>query len=315
MPRGGSRSPSLAARVFVAVATLTPIVAAIALVILLGDRGADVNAANSAATTAPIAASPGPAPAGRSTEDPADGRASSADPPSEAEADGATEGAAADRARTRESPDGPSAAGPPSTRANGSEIVRIRKGEKVEVLDAPGGALVAKQGDETEFGSPSVFSVQKQTGDWVGVSTPLVGNDDVGWIRADPRDLRLRYVEHSVVVDLSERSAAIYEGDELRRSWPVTVGAAPTTTPTGTFAVTDTFRGGLNPAYGCCAVALSATQPNIPEGWIGGNRIAFHGTGGPLGVAASLGCVRSADGDIQALLRTVPLGTPVTIRE
>ena len=47
----------------------------------------------------------------------------------------------------------------------------------------------------------------------------------------------------------------------------------------GRFAVTDTFRGELNEAaYGCCALALSATQPSLPSGWFGGNRIAIHGT-------------------------------------
>lgn len=323
MPRGGPRSTSLAARVFAAVATVTPIVAAIALVLLLSDRDADVNVVNSAAATAPTATVPGPATAGTSTAGPADRRAPAfADPATEFEADGATEEAVADGARPREAPNGgsagrngPSAGRPPTTPVKGGQIVWVRNREEVRVLDAPGGSVVAKQGDVTEFGSPSVFSVQKRSRGWLGISTPLVANDDMGWIRADPRDLRLGYVDYSVVVDLSERSAALYEGEALRRSWPVTVGAASTPTPTGTFAVTDTFRGGLNPAYGCCAVALSATQPNLPQGWAGGNRIAFHGTGGPLGVAASSGCIRSDDGDVQALLRTVPLGTPVKIHE
>ena len=101
----------------------------------------------------------------------------------------------------------------------------------------------------------------------------------------------------------------------MLRSWPVTVGGPASPTPTGTYAVTDTFRGGLNPVYGCCAVAISATQPNLPATWPGGSRIAFHGTGGPLGVAASNGCIRSSDEDVRALVETVPLGTPVTIRQ
>ena len=95
----------------------------------------------------------------------------------------------------------------------------------------------------------------------------------------------------------------------------MTVGSPSTPTPTGTFSVTDTFRGSLNPSYGCCALALSATQPNLPTGWAGGNRIAIHGTDGPLGQAISSGCIRSSDDDLKALIGTVPLGTPVTIRE
>ena len=61
-------------------------------------------------------------------------------------------------------------------------------------------------------------------------------------------------------------------------------------------------------------MALSATQPNLPSGWLGGRRIAIHGTSGPLGVAASHGCVRAADDDVAKLIDAVPLGTPVFIR-
>ncbi len=95
----------------------------------------------------------------------------------------------------------------------------------------------------------------------------------------------------------------------------MTIGAPGSTTPTGRFAVTDTFRGNLHPAYGCCAVALTAVQPNLPSGWNGGNRIAFHGTTGPLGQALSNGCVRAADRDVNALVNAVPPGTPVAISQ
>ena len=98
----------------------------------------------------------------------------------------------------------------------------------------------------------------------------------------------------SIVVDVSDRSAELLEGDKVERRFAVTVGAPGSDTPLGRFAVTDTFRGDLNPAYGCCALALSATQPNLPSGWLGGSRIAIHGTTGPLGIAASHGCVRAA---------------------
>ena len=38
-------------------------------------------------------------------------------------------------------------------------IAHVREGEKVEMHSAPGGAVLAKLGDETEFGSPVSFSV------------------------------------------------------------------------------------------------------------------------------------------------------------
>ena len=197
---------------------------------------------------------------------------------------------------------------------SGTPIAWVRSGERIGVFDAPGGERVARQGDETDFGSASVFAVRRRNGRWLGVTTPLLPNGRLGWIRADPGKLRGGAVEYSVRVDLSQRTAKAFHGQRLMRIWPVTVGAAGSETPTGSFAVTDTFRGGLNAAYGCCAVAISATQPDLPSGWLGGNRIAFHGTSGPLGVAASHGCVRSADRDVSFLVNTLPLGTPVQIR-
>ena len=62
-------------------------------------------------------------------------------------------------------------------------------------------------------------------------------------------------------------------------------------------------------------MALTAKQPNLPSGWLGGNRIAIHGTSGPLGEAISAGCVRAEDGDVSALVDSVLPGAPVTIRE
>jgi lipoprotein-anchoring transpeptidase ErfK/SrfK len=96
----------------------------------------------------------------------------------------------------------------------------------------------------------------------------------------------------------------------------VTVGAPGTDTPTGRFAVTDEFHGTLDrAAYGCCALALTARQPHIPSGWLGGDRIAIHGTPGPVGEALSHGCIRALDPDVYALWKTVPLGAPVVIRQ
>jgi lipoprotein-anchoring transpeptidase ErfK/SrfK len=159
-----------------------------------------------------------------------------------------------------------------------------------------------------------VFGVLRQEGKWAAVSTPEVANGDVGWVKLDPRRLRSGWVRTSIVVDLSLRRAELRKGERVLRSFSVTVGAPGSDTPTGRYAVTDTFRGDLGPAYGCCAVAISANQPNLPSGWLGGNRIAFHGTAGPLGVAASHGCVRAADADVSYLVDRAFLGTPVFVR-
>jgi L,D-transpeptidase catalytic domain len=195
-------------------------------------------------------------------------------------------------------------------------VVWVRKGTQVEVRTEPDGrgTLAKRVGRRTEFGSPTVFGVVRQSGDWAAVTTPFLPNAQLGWVRLDPRRLDSGWTKRSIVVDLSERRAELRTADKVEMSFVVTVGMPGAETPTGRFAVTDTFRGKLNPVYGCCAVALSATQPHLPSGWLGGNRIAIHGTSGPLGVAASHGCVRAADSNVNALVNKVPLGTPVFIR-
>ena len=196
----------------------------------------------------------------------------------------------------------------------GHPVLSVRAGEQVEIHSAPGGPVVRRVGDETEFGSPRMFSVVKTEGEWAGVPNQFTGNDALGWVRLDSGRLRSGYTRHSMVIDLSDYRAQLYRDDRAIRSFTVAIGAPGTETPTGEFAVTDTFRGDLNPAYGCCAVALTAEQPKLDSGWIGGDRIAIHGTSGPLGVAVSHGCVRAADRDVSALVATLPPGTPVTIQ-
>ena len=118
-----------------------------------------------------------------------------------------------------------------------------------------------------------------------------------------------------MVVDLSARQAELLRGGRVVRSFAVTVGAPGTETPTGRFATTDEFVGTLDrAAYGCCAIALTARQPKLPTGWLGGDRIAIHGTMGALGEALSHGCIRATDADVQALQKALPLGAPVVVQ-
>jgi lipoprotein-anchoring transpeptidase ErfK/SrfK len=103
-------------------------------------------------------------------------------------------------------------------------------------------------------------------------------------------------------------------GKRLLDRFPVTVGSRTSPTPLGDYFVTDGLVGrGLGPWYGCCVLALSGHQNNLPSGWIGGNRIAIHGTPGSVGGAESHGCLRASDQDMISLFARVPLGTPVFI--
>ena len=197
----------------------------------------------------------------------------------------------------------------------GHPAVWVLPGERAELREEPGGEVLIRVERRTEFGSPSVFSVAERRGDWVGVTSPELANNQLGWLRLDPRVLGSGTSRFSILVDLSDHTTTLMNDGDVVRSFAVTIGAPGSETPTGSFAVTDVFDGGLGPAYGCCAVAISANQPRTPSGWIGGRRIAIHGTDDTLGIDASHGCVRASDADVQALVDRVPLGTPVEIRQ
>jgi hypothetical protein len=197
---------------------------------------------------------------------------------------------------------------------NGYELAQVRQGEEVQILDEPGGKVIKRIGDESElFGSPRVFSVVKPGPHWLGVTAAELGSGRIGWIRYDPERLLLGDTRISIRVDLSDRTLTLLRDDDVLREAVVTVGRAGTETPPGRFAVTDTITENLNPVYGAGAVVTSARQASLAEGWSGGNMIAIHGWAGPVGEAASGGCLRASNGDVLALIRSVPLGAPVFI--
>lgn len=196
----------------------------------------------------------------------------------------------------------------------GFPIARVRPRARVRVLNNPRGKVVESLDARTEFGSPRVFSVVEPGRRWLGVIAPELGNGRVGWISYRPGSLILGSTQYSIRVDLSARRVELRRGDELVHGFTVTVGRFGSNTPTGRFAVTDGITRGLSPVYGCCAVALSARQPNPPPGWFGGDRIAIHGWRGPIGEATSGGCLRATNRDMRALISRVTLGAPVFIR-
>ena len=199
--------------------------------------------------------------------------------------------------------------------ADGTPVLEVRSGAEVDLRSSPGGKSVATLGDTTEWGSPTVLTVLERKGNWVGVPTEKLANGGLGWVKLGSDAFEIDSVALSVEVDLSDMTAKLLRDGEVERKWTVSVGSPESPTPTGTFAITDKLTEGLNPAYGCCALPITATQPNLPPGWTGGNRMAIHGTTAPVGLANSSGCVRSSDEDLWALIDAAPLGTPVEIHD
>jgi hypothetical protein len=199
-----------------------------------------------------------------------------------------------------------------SPRASGHLIAYVRSGVALRVR--PGGKVVGWLGARTQFGSPQALAVmRRRRGRWLGVTAPELGNDRLGWVDARAGGLRFARTRLELDVDLSERLVVLRRGSRVLRRMTVGVGRPGSPTPAGRFAVTDKLAGAsYSASYGCCILALSAIQPNLPAGWSGGNRIAIHG--GSTGGAVSAGCIHAAEADLRYLMRLVPLGTPVTVR-
>jgi hypothetical protein len=192
----------------------------------------------------------------------------------------------------------------------------VRPGERLAVSAAPGGELARRVADRTEFGSrESLLPTGERRGTWIEVRHTSLGNSGTGWIdvRAAPLELAPRTIE--LEIDLSDRQLLVYEG-RLARRISVAIGAPATPTPPGVYYVTDRLRGAdFGSFYGCCILALSGRQPNLPQGWSGGDRLAIHGSPAPTwGKNVSNGCLHAREADLRYLMKVVPLGTPVMVR-
>jgi L,D-transpeptidase catalytic domain len=206
---------------------------------------------------------------------------------------------------------------PKPERRKGLHRIAIVHGT-VALRARPEGRVLARAEARTEFGGRRVLSVAARRGAWLGVVAPEVPNGRLAWVDGESRALQFRSTAYSLHADLSGRRLELRKGGRVLRRHGVAIGRPGSETPTGRFAVTDKLRGSrYGPYYGCCILALSGHQPKLPAGWAGGSRLAIHGTDAPgtIGAAASAGCLRAAEADLRVLMRRVPLGTPVFIRD
>jgi lipoprotein-anchoring transpeptidase ErfK/SrfK len=215
----------------------------------------------------------------------------------------------------------PRTAPPPVVERVNDLAGRVPPGRRLALRNRPGGRVLARIGARTEFGSPQTLDLALRQGDWVAVRSPALGNKQVGWVPAAALRLKPQFLR--IDVDLSRRQLRVVflrsapeaplAEDERRMS--VAIGATDTPTPTGEFYVTDKLSGtDFGPYYGCCILALSGRQPNLPEGWSGGDRLAIHGSPTPTwGKAVSNGCLHADEADLRYLMRRVPLGTYVRV--
>jgi lipoprotein-anchoring transpeptidase ErfK/SrfK len=123
-------------------------------------------------------------------------------------------------------------------------------------------------------------------------------------------------------IRLSRRQVLLYRGETVVKTYPIAVGRPGWETPTGSFKVMQKLK---NPTWVHPlkpGVVIPGGDPENPLGrfWIGfwtdgKNWIGFHGTPTPksVGRAASHGCIRMYNKDIEELFSQVNLGTVVTV--
>ncbi|MBU5674326.1 L,D-transpeptidase [Paenibacillus brevis] len=110
--------------------------------------------------------------------------------------------------------------------------------------------------------------------------------------------------DYRIIVDLSDRTLYLLDGNNVLRGFPVGIGKMLTQTPQGEYTIIN-----------------KASNPGGPFGayWMGLSRphYGIHGTNDPssIGGEVSHGCIRMFNQDVVQLAGIVPIGTRVTIRE
>ena len=172
----------------------------------------------------------------------------------------------------------PAAAIPPG---DGYLVARVLPGRSVVARERPRGKVVGRIGATTEFGGPQVMSVRgtARDGRWLAVSTPLRRGTPPA---VDPLELprpRARadpvLAARGAVRAGSSSGAASACCARCRWRW----AGPPTARPPGASRSPTRCKGeSFGGAYGCCIIAITARQPDLPAGWIGEDRVAIHGT-------------------------------------
>jgi lipoprotein-anchoring transpeptidase ErfK/SrfK len=118
-----------------------------------------------------------------------------------------------------------------------------------------------------------------------------------------------------VLVSIPDRKLAILENSNVVRTFPVAVGAALSPSPTGEFRIVSRLK---DPTYYHTGVMIPPGKDNpIGPRWLGLNKKGYgiHGTNEPksIGKAASHGCIRMRNRDIERFYQMVSVGDVVEI--
>ncbi len=193
----------------------------------------------------------------------------------------------------------------------------------IPVYDVPeGDRLSFRDGDVWSYtfrGNRLVVRVlQVWPGDeWAEVELPVRPNGSRGWVRTE--NFTWSTVQHHVLIDLSDRLVALFDGDDLVTYTRAIVGRADTPTPALRGFLVEKLpnhsQQNASVVLGDWILMLSFFSEALDSFGGGLPRIALHGTHipGRVGEALSNGCIRIPNNIIEVIARTAPLGTVVNI--
>lgn len=155
---------------------------------------------------------------------------------------------------------------------------------------------------------------------WLELRLPVRPNDATGWV--DAHAVAATPTPWRIVVSRRRRTLELLRGGVLVETARVVVGKPSTPTPRGLFSVLGVEALPPGGFYGSWSLTLTAHSDVLARFEGGDGRVGIHGRGGaslrdPLGTAASHGCIRLANDDVDRLVRLVGAaqlpGTPVEI--
>jgi len=119
-----------------------------------------------------------------------------------------------------------------------------------------------------------------------------------------------------VIVSIPDRKLAVVENGAVLRIFPVAVGGKVSHSPTGDFQIINRV---VNPAYYHPGTVIAPGKDNpVGTRWIGLDKKGYgiHGTNEPwsIGKAASHGCIRLRNRDVEQLFTMLRIGDSVEIR-
>lgn len=123
-------------------------------------------------------------------------------------------------------------------------------------------------------------------------------------------------IRRVVVVSIPDRKLAVLEDGDVIASFPIAVGAPESPSPTGEFQIVSRVA---NPTYYRPGTVIPSGKDNpVGTRWIGLSQKGYgiHGTNAPksVGHAASHGCIRLRNRDVERLFSLLQVGDVVQIR-